>query len=61
VTDAERPSELVAYRMQKAGCDVVQAAEGEEAVRLALEHPRALAILDAQELRARVQAILGRR
>ena len=57
MTDAERPlvlvaddeddiRELVAYRMKKAGYDVVQAADGEEAVRIALERPPALAIID---------------
>lgn len=38
--------QLVAYRMEKAGYDVVQAADGEEAVRLAFERPPALAIVD---------------
>jgi DNA-binding response OmpR family regulator len=37
---------LVAYRMEKAGYGVLQARDGEEAVRLALEHRPALAILD---------------
>jgi DNA-binding response OmpR family regulator len=37
---------LVAYRMEKAGYDVVQAADGEEAFSLALEHRPSLAILD---------------
>jgi DNA-binding response OmpR family regulator len=37
---------LVAYRMEKAGYGVLQARDGEEAIRLALEHRPALAILD---------------
>jgi DNA-binding response OmpR family regulator len=37
---------LVAYRMEKAGYDVVRARDGEEALRLALEHAPDLAILD---------------
>ena len=57
MTDGERPlvlvaddeddiRGLVAYRMEKAGYDVMQAADGEEAIRLALERTPALAILD---------------
>ncbi len=38
--------QLVAYRMEKAGYEVVQARDGEEAVALAAEHLPALAILD---------------
>lgn len=37
---------LVAYRLEKGGFDVVQASDGEQAIRLALEHAPALAILD---------------
>jgi DNA-binding response OmpR family regulator len=37
---------LVCYRMEKAGYDVVQARDGEEALRLAAERQPALAILD---------------
>ena len=44
--DEEDIRELVAYRMEKGGYDVVQAADGEEAIRLALEHTPALAIVD---------------
>ena len=44
--DEEDIRGLVAYRMEKAGYDVVQAADGEEAIRLALERTPALAILD---------------
>ena len=57
MTDGERPlvlvadddddiRELVSYRMEKAGYDVVQAADGDEAIRVALERLPALAILD---------------
>lgn len=44
--DEDDIRQLVAYRMEKAGYDVVQAADGEEAVRLAFERPPALAIID---------------
>jgi DNA-binding response OmpR family regulator len=37
---------LVAYRMEKAGYTVLQARDGEEAIRLALEHRPDLAIVD---------------
>jgi DNA-binding response OmpR family regulator len=37
---------LVAYRLEKAGYAVVQANDGDEAIRLALTHRPALAILD---------------
>ena len=57
MTDEPRPLVLVAddeediralgaYRMEKAGYEVVQAADGEEAIRLALERTPALAIVD---------------
>jgi DNA-binding response OmpR family regulator len=44
--DEEDIRMLLAYRMQKAGYDVIEAADGEEAVRLAAERAPALAILD---------------
>lgn len=44
--DEEDIRALVAYRMEKAGYEVVQAADGEEAIRLALERTPALAIVD---------------
>ena len=37
---------LVCYRLEKAGYEVVQAADGEEAIAIALERTPALAILD---------------
>ena len=43
---------LVAYRLEKGGFDVVQAADGEEAIRLALEHVPALAVIDVMMPRA---------
>lgn len=43
---------LVAYRMEKSGYGVLQASDGEEALRLAVEHRPALAILDAMMPRA---------
>jgi DNA-binding response OmpR family regulator len=84
MTDRDRPLvlvadddadilELVAFRLEKAGYEVVKASDGEEALRVATEVRPDLAVLDAgaddylkkpfspQELRARVQAILGRR
>lgn len=44
--DDEDIRTLVCYRMEKAGYEVVSAADGAEALRLAAERPPALAILD---------------
>ena len=44
--DEDDIRELVAYRMEKAGYDVISAADGEEAIQLALERVPSLAILD---------------
>jgi DNA-binding response OmpR family regulator len=37
---------LVSFRLERAGYDVIQAHDGEEAVRLAVEHSPDLAVLD---------------
>jgi two-component system response regulator MtrA len=37
---------LVAFRLERAGCEVVTARSGDEALRLALEHTPDLAVLD---------------
>jgi DNA-binding response OmpR family regulator len=37
---------LVTFRLERAGCDVVQARSGDEALRVALEQVPALAVLD---------------
>jgi DNA-binding response OmpR family regulator len=38
--------ELVAYRLSRSGYEVVEASDGEQALRLALENPPDLAVLD---------------
>jgi DNA-binding response OmpR family regulator len=44
--DDEDILELLAFRLERAGYEVVRARHGEEALRLALEHTPALAVLD---------------
>ena len=38
--------QLVTFRLERAGCDVVQAEDGDEALRVATEQAPALAVLD---------------
>lgn len=38
--------ELVGYRLERAGCNVIRAADGEEALRLAEEEPPDICVLD---------------
>jgi DNA-binding response OmpR family regulator len=44
--DDEDILELLAFRLERAGYEVVRARHGEEALRLALEHMPSLAVLD---------------
>jgi DNA-binding response OmpR family regulator len=44
--DDEDIRALVAFRLERAGYDVVTAGDGEQALRLALEHAPQLAVLD---------------
>jgi DNA-binding response OmpR family regulator len=44
--DDEDILELLAFRLERAGYEVVRARHGEEALRLALEHKPSLAVLD---------------
>jgi DNA-binding response OmpR family regulator len=44
--DDEDILELLGFRLERAGYEVVRARHGEEALRLALEHTPALAVLD---------------
>ena len=61
--DEEDVRELVAYRLSRSGYEVIEAADGEEAFRLAAEHPPDLMVLDVMmprldgyELTRRVRA-----
>ena len=38
--------QLVAFRLERAGCEVIMARSGDEALRLAIEHAPDLAVLD---------------
>ena len=44
--DDEDIRTLVAFRLERAGYDVLKAGDGEEALRMAVEHRPALAVLD---------------
>lgn len=44
--DEDDIRELISYRLTRSGYDVVEARDGEEALRLALEHVPDLAVLD---------------